>query len=68
MLVLSRRCEEEILIGDNIVVKVLEIRSGSVRIGVEAPGDVTIFRQELIERADDEEFNDGRNDGRRGNG
>ena len=38
------------MIGDNITVKVMAIRGGQVRIGLEAPRDVTILREELIEK------------------
>jgi len=48
MLVLSRKKDESIVIGD-IVITVLEIRAGKVRIGIEAPAEVAIFRKELLE-------------------
>jgi len=47
MLVLSRTCGEEIVIGDNVVVSVLSVRNGRVRIGISAPPEVPIVRQEL---------------------
>jgi carbon storage regulator len=47
MLVLSRKVGERILIGDNIAVTVVRIAQGSVRIGVEAPGDLAIVREEI---------------------
>ena len=47
MLVLSRKLSESITIGDNITVKVLSIKNGIVRLGVEAPRDVRILREEL---------------------
>jgi len=47
MLVLSRKPDESILIDGNIRVTVLAIRGGQVRLGIEAPGEVTIFREEL---------------------
>jgi carbon storage regulator len=47
MLVLSRKLNEEILIGENIRIKVVMIRGNQVRLGIEAPGDVTIIREEL---------------------
>lgn len=50
MLVLTRRQNEEIVIGDNIVVRVLRTGSGSVKIGVEAPEGVGIRRGELRPR------------------
>lgn len=47
MLVLSRKKEESIVIGNNIRVTVLEIRGNRVRLGIEAPASVAIRRQEL---------------------
>lgn len=48
MLVLSRRVGESVVIGDDIVVSVLEVRGDVVRIGVEAPRSVQVRRQELV--------------------
>lgn len=48
MLILTRRTDEEIEIGPNIRVKVVEIRNGSVRLGFIVPDDVTVLRAELI--------------------
>jgi carbon storage regulator CsrA len=50
MLVLSRKLNEQIVIGDNIRVTVVSIRGNQVRLGFEAPPEVLIFRDEL--RAD----------------
>ena len=47
MLVLSRKVDEQIVIGDDIRVTVVSIRGNQVRLGFEAPHDVSIFRQEL---------------------
>lgn len=47
MLILSRKCNEQIVIGDNIVVTVVAIRSGNVRLGVDAPSDVSVHREEV---------------------
>jgi len=49
MLVLSRHREESIIIGDDIIVTVLEIRGDKVRIGVEAPRNVSVHRQEVYD-------------------
>ena len=50
MLVLSRRKEESILIpSHNIVIKVVEVTGGKVRIGIDAPPDVAIYRHEVWE-------------------
>ena len=48
MLVLSRRVGESIVIGDGIVVTVLDIRGDVVRVGVDAPREVKVHRQELL--------------------
>jgi len=47
MLVLSRKVDEQIIIGDNIRVTVVSIRGNQVRLGFEAPTTVPIFRDEL---------------------
>jgi carbon storage regulator len=47
MLILQRRKDGEILIGDNIVVKVIDIRHDSVRLGIEAPPNVRVDRKEI---------------------
>ncbi len=47
MLVLSRKIGEKILIGPGIVVTVVEIDRGKIRLGIEAPKDVKIWRSEL---------------------
>jgi carbon storage regulator len=47
MLVLSRKVGQRILIGDNITVTVVRVGQGGVRIGVEAPDDLEIVREEL---------------------
>src|SRR6266478_3316087 len=49
MLVLSRKKNESIIINDNIVVTVIEIRGDKVRLGIEAPKDVTVHRREVYE-------------------
>ncbi|MCA9082873.1 MAG: carbon storage regulator [Planctomycetaceae bacterium] len=49
MLVLTRKAAETIVIGENIVIKVMKTGSGTVKIGIEAPSDVHIMRGELLE-------------------
>ena len=48
MLVLSRRVGERILVGDNVVVTVVRIGPNAVRLGIEAPKDQNIVRDELV--------------------
>ena len=50
MLVLTRKPGEGIIIGDNITVKIIEVKSGGIRIGIDAPGDTKIYRQEVYDR------------------
>jgi len=49
MLVVSRKVGERIIIGDDIVVTVVRVAQGTVRIGVEAPKDMPIVREEIQE-------------------
>jgi carbon storage regulator len=50
MLVLSRRNEESIMIGDDIEVKVVGIRRRNVRLGIKAPRQVSVHRREIYDR------------------
>ena len=47
MLVLARKVNEAILIGEEIQVKIISIEKGVVKLGIDAPSDVTIIREEL---------------------
>ena len=49
MLVLSRHRDESIMIGDEIVVTIVDIRGDKVRLGINAPQDVPVHRQEVYE-------------------
>lgn len=49
MLILSRHRDESIIIGKDIVVTVVEIRGDKVRLGISAPTDVSVHRQEVFE-------------------
>ncbi len=49
MLVLSRKQDEKIIIGDNISLMVISIQGDKVRLGIEAPKDVSIHRQEVYD-------------------
>ena len=55
MLVLSRKAEESMYIGDDIKITVLDIRGGQVRIGITAPQEVKIHREEVYQRIAHEE-------------
>ena len=50
MLVLTRKVDEEINIGDDIIIRVVEVNRGNVRLGIDAPGNVSIYRQEVYEK------------------
>ena len=49
MLVLSRKKNESIIINDNIVVTIVEVRGDKVRLGIDAPKEVTVHRREVYE-------------------
>ncbi|MDE5898219.1 MAG: carbon storage regulator CsrA [Treponemataceae bacterium] len=48
MLILSRKTDQQIQIGDEITLTIIEIRGDQVRIGVEAPKDIKVFRHEVF--------------------
>ena len=49
MLVLSRQRDESIMIGDSIVVTIVDIRGDKVRLGIEAPSEIPVHRQEVYD-------------------
>lgn len=49
MLVLSRKFNESLIIGDNIEVIILEIRDGNVKLGIKAPKNISVHRNEVYE-------------------
>lgn len=49
MLVLSRQRDESIIIGDNIVVTIVDIRGDKVRLGINAPSEIPVHRREIHE-------------------
>ena len=51
MLVLTRKSDESIRIGDDVVIKVIRTGKGTVKLGIEAPADVRILRGELLDAA-----------------
>jgi len=54
MLVLSRKLNESIVINDNVVVTVLGVKGDTVRIGINAPGEIPVHRQEVYEKMQNE--------------
>ncbi|MCA8996756.1 MAG: carbon storage regulator CsrA [Planctomycetaceae bacterium] len=54
MLVLSRKQDEKIIIGDSITLMVVSIQGDKVRLGIEAPKDVSIHREEVYKAIQDE--------------
>ncbi len=50
MLVLTRKVEQGIVIGDNIYVRILSVERDRVKLGIEAPKDIPILREELTKR------------------
>ena len=54
MLVLSRKVGERLWIGENISITVVKVSGGGVRIGIEAPAELPVVREELKVRIDDE--------------
>ena len=55
MLILTRRVGESVVIGDEIAVTILGVKGNQVRVGVTAPKDVTVHRQEIYERIKSEQ-------------
>jgi carbon storage regulator len=49
MLILSRKVNEKVMIGDDISVSIIEVRGDQVRLGVDAPKNVKVFRQEVFD-------------------
>lgn len=59
MLILTRRVGETVMIGEEVTVTVLGVKGNQVRIGVNAPRDVAVHREEIFERIKREEQGDG---------
>ena len=49
MLILSRKLNEKVVIGDDITISIIEIRGDQVRLGIDAPKVVKVFRQEVFD-------------------
>jgi carbon storage regulator len=50
MLILTRRVGETVVIGDNVTVAIIGVKGSQIRIGINAPKDVTVHRKEIYER------------------
>ena len=50
MLVLTRKIGEGLIIGEDIKIKIIEVKGGGIRIGIDAPRDKKIYRQEVYDR------------------
>lgn len=61
MLVLSRKKDEKIIIGDSITLMVIEIKNDKVRLGIEAPKDVTVHREEVYAAIKEQNVNNNTN-------
>lgn len=55
MLILTRRSGEAVIVGDNVRIAVLDIRGNQVRLGVDAPREVTVHREEVYRRIVEEQ-------------
>ena len=63
MLVLSRKCGERIVIGPNIELRVMKLSKSRVRLAIDAPRELTIYRQELHQRIHEVDGSEVRRDG-----
>ncbi|MGH2969333.1 MAG: carbon storage regulator CsrA [Solirubrobacteraceae bacterium] len=54
MLIITRRAGERIMVGDDVVVEIMEIVGNSVRVGIEAPRSVPVYREEIYTAVRDE--------------
>ena len=59
MLILTRRVGETLMIGDDVTVTVLGVKGNQVRVGVNAPRDIAVHREEIYERIQKEQENSG---------
>lgn len=60
MLILTRRVGETLMVGEDVTVTVLAVKGNQVRIGINAPKDVAVHREEIYERVRREQAEEGR--------
>lgn len=70
MLVLSRKPDEQIVIGNGIVVTVVEVRGDKVRLGIEAPREIGVHRREIYDaiKKENQDGSSGGNEGQKSEG
>jgi len=56
MLILTRRIGEKLMIGDEVMVTILNVSGNQIKIGIEAPNDVSVHREEIYLRIHDQKY------------